>query len=76
MLLIITILVFSFISIVSISQTGHLPQLSAWRSEFHEQEFVPANYNTVINFTLNVNSIPSLKLLFCPAIVLTKKNKP
>ena len=45
MLRIISILLFSFISIVS-------------KSEFSKREFVAANFNTIISLTLNANSIP------------------
>ncbi|HMK16907.1 MAG TPA: hypothetical protein VK492_01805 [Chitinophagaceae bacterium] len=76
MLRIITILLFSSISIASISQTDHSPQLSAWRSEFSKQEFVAANFNTIINFTLNANSIPCHEITILPTNCFKKKNKP
>ena len=59
MLRIITILLFFFTSIVSISQTDYSPQFSAWKSEFSKQEFIVTSYNTIIRFTLNANSKPS-----------------
>ena len=55
MLRIITILLFSFTSIASISQTDYSPQLSAWKSEFSKQEFIVTSYNTILRFTLNAN---------------------
>jgi hypothetical protein len=55
MLRIITILLFSFIPIASISQTDHSPQLSVWKSEFSKQELVVPNYNTISSFTLNAD---------------------
>jgi hypothetical protein len=73
MLRIITILLFSFISIVSISQTDHLPQLHAWRSEFHKQEFVATSFGTIINFTLNANSIPCHETTILSTDCLKKK---
>ncbi len=59
MLRITAILLFSFTSIASISQTDYSPQLSAWKSEFSKQEFIVTSYNTIIRFTLNANSKPS-----------------
>ena len=59
MIRIITIVLFSFISIVSFSQTDHSSQLSASKSKFPKQEFVAASYNTIISFTLNADIKPS-----------------
>jgi len=58
MLLIITIVLFSFVSIVSISQTDYSSQFSASKSEFSKRGFVAAHLNTIISFTLNANSTP------------------
>ena len=58
MLRIIAILLFSFTSIASISQTDYSPQLSAWKYEFSKQEFIVTSYNTILRFTLNANPKP------------------
>jgi hypothetical protein len=58
MIRIITIVLFSFISIISFSQTDYTSQLSAWKSKFPDEEFVAASYKTIINFTLNANPKP------------------
>ena len=58
MIRIITTVLFIFISIVSFSQTDYTSQLSTWKSKFPEEEFVAANYNTIISFTLNANPKP------------------
>ena len=73
MLRIITILLFSFISIVSISQTDHLPQLHAWRSEIHKQEFVVPNFGTIINFAINANRIACHEITILYTDSLKKK---
>ena len=53
-----TTILFSFISIVSFSQTDFTSQLSAWKSKFPEEEYVAASYKTTVNFTLNANPKP------------------
>jgi len=58
MIRIITVVLFSLISIVSFSQTDYTSQLSLWKSKFPEEEFVAARYNTIIRFTLNANPKP------------------
>jgi len=82
MLLIITIVLFSFVSIVSISQTDYSSQFSASKSEFSKRGFVAANLNTIISFTLNANSIPcfaKINVLVSRKLLLStncfKKNK-
>ena len=55
---IVTILIFSFLSITSFSQTDFSSQLSAWKSKFPEEEYVAASFNTIISFTLNANPKP------------------
>ncbi len=54
----ISIGLFSIVAISSFSQTDYSSQLSAWKSKFPEEEFVAANYNTIISFTLNANPKP------------------
>ncbi len=82
MICIITIVLFSFISFDSLSQADHSSQLSAWKSEFPEQEFVASSYNTIIRFTLNADPKPGFaninvlgrpEITFVPPIVLRKK---
>jgi len=58
MLLLITILLFSFESIVSFSQTDNLSQLSVWKPKFPEEEFVVGGYHTIIDFILNNSNKP------------------
>src|SRR6185369_1518876 len=58
MIRIITVVLFSLISIVSFSQTDYTSQLSLWKSKFPEEEFVATRYNTIIRFTLNANPKP------------------
>jgi len=58
MIPLITILLFSFVSIVSFSQTDNLSVLSAWKSKFPEEEFVFGGYRTIINFILNNSNKP------------------
>jgi len=55
----ISFLLFSFVSIVSFSQTGNLSQRSGWKSKFPEKEFVVGGDHTIVNFILN-NSNKSL----------------
>ena len=73
MLLIITIVLFSFVSIVSISQTDYSSQFSASKSEFPKGGFVAANLNTIISFTLNANSIPCHEITILSTDCLKKK---
>ena len=82
MLLIITIVLFSFVSIVSISQTDYSSQFSASKSGFSKRGFIAANLNTIINFTLNANSTPGfakINVLVSRELLLStncfKKNK-
>ena len=55
MIRIITIVLFSFISIVSFSQTDHSSQFHIWKSIFYEREFAAEGHNPIINFTLNTD---------------------
>jgi len=78
MLRIIFILLISFVSIVSFSQTDHSSQFHIWKSKFSEQEFAVAGHNPIINFTLNTYpkfSFSKMNILVrqgLPPIVLRK----
>ncbi len=82
MICVITIVLFSLISFVSISQTDHSSQLRVLRFKFPKQELVAGNNSTIISFILNIYPKPGFaktsilvrpEIAIVPLIVLRKK---
>ena len=69
MLRIISILLISFVSIVSFSQTDHSSQFHIFKSKFYEREFAAAGHNLIISFTLN----PDPKFSFAKINILVRQ---